>query len=132
MRRRQFIGLVGGAAVTWPLAARAQQPNRSKRVGIVMGYVESDPNGQLQAMALRQQLQKLGWVEGTNITLDFRFAADDVDRIRIAALELLALGPDVMVANSNLVTTILQREIRKIPLVFISVSDPVGSGLSPT
>ncbi len=128
MRRRQFIGLVGGAAVTWPLTARAQQPNRSKRVGIVMGYVESDPNGQLQAMVLRQQLQKLGWVEGTNITLDFRFAADDVDRIRTAAVELLALGPDVMVSNSNLVTTILQREIRKIPLVFISVSDPVGSG----
>lgn len=128
MRRREFITLIGGGAVAWPLAASAQQPSRRKRVGIVMGYAESDPNGQLQVAAFRRQLQSLGWVEGTNITLDFRFAADDADHIRAAAAELLALGPDVMVSNSNLVTTILQHEVRAVPLVFISVSDPIGSG----
>ena len=128
MRRRHFITLIGGAVASWPLAALAQQPPGRKRVGIVMGYVESDPNGQLQVAAFRRQLQNLGWMEGTNITLDFRFAADDGDRIRAAATELLALRPDVMVSNSNVVTSILQHEVRAIPLVFISVSDPVGSG----
>ena len=128
MRRREFITLVGGAAVAWPLAARAQQPERMRRVGVVMAYAESDPNGKLQVTAFRRQLQRLGWVEGSNITFDFRFAADDPERIRALAKELLALGPDVMVSNSNAVTAILQSEVRTIPLVFISVSDPIGSG----
>jgi putative tryptophan/tyrosine transport system substrate-binding protein len=128
MRRREFITLMGGAAASWPLAANAQQPERMRRVGVVMAYAESDPNGKLQVAALREQLQKLGWIEGNNITIDFRFAADDPERIRALAKELLALGPDVMVANSNVVTTILQSEVRTIPLVFISVSDPIGSG----
>ena len=128
MRRRDFITLVGNAAVAWPSAARAQQPARMRRVGVVMGYAESDPNGQLQVTAFRQQLQRLGWVEGSNIRIDFRFGADDPERIRALALELLGLGPDVMVSNSNVVTTILQSEVRTIPLVFVSVSDPIGSG----
>jgi putative tryptophan/tyrosine transport system substrate-binding protein len=129
MRRRGFIeGIAAFAA--WPLAARAQQPERKRRVGVVMAYAESDLNGKLQVAALREQLQKLGWVEGNNITIDFRFAADDPERIRALAKELLALGPDVMVANSNVVTTILQSEVRTIPLVFISVSDPIGSGFA--
>src|SRR6516162_9971214 len=106
MRRREFIAILGGSAIAWPLAANAQQPPGRKRVGIVMGYVESDPNGQLQVAAFRRQLQSLGWVEGTNLALDFRFAADDGDRIRAAATELLALRPDVMVSNSNVVTSI--------------------------
>ena len=128
MRRREFIAGFGSAAVTWPLTARAQQPERMRRVGVVMGYAESDPNGQLQVTSFRQQLQKLGWVEGSNIRIDFRFAADDPERIRALAVELLGLGPDVMVSNSNVVTTILQSEVRTVPLVFISVSDPIGSG----
>jgi putative tryptophan/tyrosine transport system substrate-binding protein len=128
MRRRELITLVGGVAATWPLAARAQQPERMRRVGVVMAYAESDPNGQLQVTAFRQQLQKLGWIEGTNITIDFRYAADDPGRIRAFAVELLGLVPDVMVANSNVVTAILQSEVRTIPLVFVSVSDPTGSG----
>jgi putative tryptophan/tyrosine transport system substrate-binding protein len=128
MRRRAFITLLGGAATAWPLAGHAQTPKRTGRVGVVMGYTERDPNGQLQVTAFRQQLQKLGWVEGSNLIIDFRYAADDPDRIRTLAVELLGLGPDVMVSNSNLVTTILQSEVRTIPLVFISVSDPIGSG----
>ena len=128
MRRREFIAAFGSAAVTWPLTARAQQPERMRRVGVVMGYAESDPNGQLQVTSFRQQLQKLGWVEGSNIRIDFRFAADDPERIRALAVELLGLRPDVMVSNSNVVTTILQSEVRAIPQVFVSVSDPIGSG----
>ena len=102
--------------------------NEALTAAHVMGYTERDPNAQLQVAAFRQQLQKFGWVEGSNLVIDFRYAADDADRIRTLARELLALAPDVMVSNSNLVTTILQSEIHTIPLVFISVSDPVGSG----
>jgi putative ABC transport system substrate-binding protein len=127
MKRRDFIALLGGA-VAWPLAALAQQPDRLRRIGVVMGYAESDPNAQVQVTAFRQQLQKLGWIEGSNIRIDFRYAADDPKRIRAVAVELLSLGPDLMVSNSNLVTTILQSEIRAIPLVFVSVSDPISSG----
>lgn len=118
--------LLGGAAA-WPLAAYAQQPERVRRIGVVMGYAESDPNGQVQVTAFRQQLQKLGWIEGSNIRIDIRYGADDPRLIRALAAELLGLGPDLMVSNSNLVTTVLQSEIRAIPLVFVSVSDPIGS-----
>jgi putative ABC transport system substrate-binding protein len=128
MRRREFITLLGGAAAAWPLTARAQKTERMRRIGVVMAYTENDPNGQLQVAAFRQQLQKLGWTEGRNIQIDFRYAADDPTRIRAMAVELLGLRPDVMVSNSNFVTTILQSEVRTIPLVFVSVSDPIGSG----
>ena len=127
MRRRAFIALVGGAAA-WPLTLSAQQAERVRRIGVVMAYAESDPNGQVQVAAFRQQLQKLGWVEGSNIQIDFRYAAADPARIRALAVELLGLGPDLMVSNSNLVTTILQSAVHSIPLVFVSVSDPIGSG----
>jgi putative ABC transport system substrate-binding protein len=126
VRRREFITLLGGATA-WPVAARAQQ-DRMRRVGVVMAYTEKDANGQLQVAAFRQQLQKLGWTEGRNIQIDFRYAADDPSRIRALAVDLIGLGPDVMVSNSNFVTTILQSEVRTIPLVFVSVSDPIGSG----
>jgi putative tryptophan/tyrosine transport system substrate-binding protein len=131
MRRREFIALISAAAAPslfCPRAARAQQPNQLRRIGVVMAYTDSDPNGQVQVEAFREQLQKLGWTEGNNIQIDFRYAADDPARIRTLALELLGLRPDVMVSNSNFVTTILQSEIRSIPLVFVSVSDPIGSG----
>jgi ABC-type uncharacterized transport system substrate-binding protein len=127
MKRREFITLLGGAAA-WPVAARAQQGERMKRIGVVMAYTESDPNGQVQAEAFRQQLQKLGRVEGGSVQTDFRYAAAVPSRIRALARELLSLRPDLMVSNSNLVTTILQSEVHGIPLVFVSVSDPIGSG----
>jgi putative tryptophan/tyrosine transport system substrate-binding protein len=128
MRRREFIEFLGGAAIAWPLAARAQSRERMRRIGVVMAYAENDPNGQTQVAALREQLQKLGWVEGTNIQIDVRYAKDHPGSIQQLARELVGKKPDLMVSNSNLVTTILQSEIHDLPLVFISVSDPVGSG----
>jgi putative ABC transport system substrate-binding protein len=128
MRRREFISLLCGAAVACPIAAGAQQRVRARRIGMVMGYPESNPNAQLQVTAFRQQLQKLGWIEGENVRIDLRYGADDPKRIRAMATELLGLGPDLMVSNSNLVTSIVQSEIHGIPLVFVSVSDPIGSG----
>src|SRR5262249_24952323 len=128
MRRLQFITLLGAATGTWPTVLCAQQANGMRRVGVVMAYTEKDANGQLQVTAVRQQLHKLGWTEGKNIQIDFRYAADNPTHIRELAIELLSLGPDLMVSNSNVVTTILQSEVRTIPLIFISVSDPIGSG----
>jgi putative ABC transport system substrate-binding protein len=127
VRRRDVILLLGGGAAVWPLAASAQQPGRVRRIGVVMAYAESDPNGQLQVAAFRQQLQKLGWIEGNNVQIDLRYAADPA-QVRPLAVELLGLGPDLMVANSNFVTATLQSEVRGTPLVFVSVSDPIGSG----
>jgi len=128
MKRREFITLLGGAAAAWPLAVRAQQNEPVRRIGVVMAYAESDPNGQIQVVAFRQQLRKLGWIEGRNIRIDFRYASDDPARIRALAAELLGLKPDLMVSNSNFITTILQSEVHGTPLVFVSVSDPIGSG----
>jgi putative tryptophan/tyrosine transport system substrate-binding protein len=128
MKRREFITLLGGAAAAWPLAVRAQQNEPVRRIGVVMAYAESDPNGQIQVVAFRQQLRKLGWIEGRNIRIDFRYASDDPARIRALAAELLGLKPDLMVSNSNVITTILQSEVHGTPLVFVSVSDPIGSG----
>jgi putative tryptophan/tyrosine transport system substrate-binding protein len=126
MKRREFISLLCGAAVARPIAAGAQQ--RARRIGVVMGYPEANPNAQMQVTAFRQQLQKLGWIEGDNFRIDLRFGADDPARIRALTTELLGLGPDLMVSNSNLVTAILKSEVRGIPLLFVSVSDPIGSG----
>jgi putative ABC transport system substrate-binding protein len=128
MQRREFITLLGSAAAAWPFAVRAQQSDRMRRIGVVMAYAETDPNGQMQVAAFREHLQKLGWMEGSNLRIDLRFAAGDPARIRAFAEELLSLKPDLMVSNSNLVTTILQSEVHSIPLVFVSVSDPIGSG----
>jgi putative tryptophan/tyrosine transport system substrate-binding protein len=127
MRRRTFIAGVGGA-VAWPMVASAQQRDRMRRIGVVMAYAESDPNAQMQVAAFRDEMKKLGWLEGNNLQIDFRYAADDPARIRALAIELLGKSPDLMVSNSNFVTAILQSEVRTIPLVFVSVSDPEGSG----
>jgi hypothetical protein len=108
MKRREFITLLSGAAAAWPIAARALQGEQIRRIGVVMAYAESDPNGQIQVMAFRQQLRKLGWIEGRNIRIDFRYASDDPTRVRALAAELLGLKPDLMVSNSNFITTILQ------------------------
>ena len=127
MQRREFIVILGSATV-WPLASLAQSPDRMRRIGVVLAYAEDDPNGRTQIDAFRDELRTLGWIEGSNITIDVRYAKDNVARIREAAADLLRQMPDLMVSNSNLVTTVLQTEVRTIPLVFISVSDPVGSG----
>jgi putative ABC transport system substrate-binding protein len=127
MIRREFITLLGGAAA-WPLVARAQQGERMRRIGVLMGYAESDAAAQAQVAAMRQELRKLGWDEGRNIHIDVRFPAADVAKARAVVMELISLTPDLLVSNTNLVTAVVQAEIRTIPIVFIFVGDPVGSG----
>jgi putative ABC transport system substrate-binding protein len=128
MRRRDFIKVIGGAAATWPVAARAQQVERIRRIGVMMGYAGTDPAAQAQVAALRQGLQKLGWEEGRNIRIDLRFPGGDAGVARAIIMELMSLTPDVLVTNTNLVTAVVQAEVRTVPIVFISVGDPVGSG----
>jgi len=128
MRRREFITLLGGAAAAWPVAARAQQGERIRRIGVLIGGAESDqqPRGNLQAF--KGAMQELGWIEGRNIQVDYRFAASDVGRIERFARELVNSQPDLIVAHTTPVTTAIARETRTIPIVFVVVSDPVGSG----
>jgi putative tryptophan/tyrosine transport system substrate-binding protein len=128
MRRREFITLLGGAAVVAPLTARAQQTGGMQRIGVVMGYDATDPPAQAQVAALRQELQKLGWEEGRNIRIDVRFSAADAGKARAAVMELMSFTPDVLVSNTNLVTAVVQAEVHTIPIVFIFVGDPIGSG----
>jgi ABC-type uncharacterized transport system substrate-binding protein len=130
MRRREFILLLGGAATAWPLAAPAQQPDRMKRVGVLMGSPEKNPEVQARLAAFRQGLEKLGWAEGRNVHLDYRFApAPTSEQVEVLAKELIALKPDVILVNTPPVAAALHRETRTIPVVFTSVGDPVGLGL---
>jgi putative ABC transport system substrate-binding protein len=128
MKRRDFIALLGGAAAAWPLAARATQAERMRRIGVLMGYPEGDPQAQANVTALLEGLQNLGWIEGRNIQIDYRWAGGDPDKARTFARELIATTPDVMVPSTNQVTRILQKETQTIPIVFAFVGDPVGSG----
>jgi putative tryptophan/tyrosine transport system substrate-binding protein len=131
MRRRDFIKLLGGTAATsaWPLPALAQQQtDRVRRIGVLMGYAESDSEARRFADAFVQELQSLGWIEGRNLRLDFRWAVGDIERMRALAKELVELQPEVIVANTTPVTGALQRATRTIPIVFAIVSDPVGAG----
>jgi putative ABC transport system substrate-binding protein len=129
MRRREFISLLGRAAAAWPLAAHAQQGERMKRLGILMTYSEGDQEGQAFLAAFREELEKLGWVEGRNIQIDTRWApaADAESRLKFAK-ELVALQPDVILSPSTPVTAAVLQQTRTIPVVFASVADPVGSG----
>jgi putative ABC transport system substrate-binding protein len=127
MRRREFITLLGGAA-TWPLSARAQQPERMRRIGVLMDRDENDPDGKAELSGFTQGLAELGWTDGRNLRMDFRWAADNVDRMRIFAKELVGLQPDVILASTTPGTAALQRETRTIPIVFAAVADPVGDG----
>jgi putative ABC transport system substrate-binding protein len=128
MRRRDFITLVGGAAVAWPLAARAQQPERTRRLGILMAIAENDPEGRQRVAAFVQGLRELGWTEGGNIHIDYRWAGADVGRICSAAAELIDLKPDAIVAQTALTVAPLQRMTTSIPIVFLNIVDPVNSG----
>jgi putative ABC transport system substrate-binding protein len=129
MRRREFITLLGGAATTWPLAARAQQTGGLRRIGVLMGWAESDVEAQSYLAAFVQGLRQLGWADGGNVRIDYRWVNDDINRIRTFAKELAELRPDVILATTTPVTVALQRETRTIPIVFVIVSDPVGAGL---
>ena len=127
MRRREFIAGLGSAAA-WPVAARAQQPDRGQRVGVLMAPDETDPQGKARFSGFTQRLTELGWTEGRNLRTDVRWAADNVDRMRLFAKELVGLKPDVILATSTPVTAALQRETRTIPIVFANLNDPVASG----
>ena len=128
MRRREFITLLGGAAVAWPLAARAQQADRMRRVGVLVSRIADDPEEQARLAAFVQGLQELGWTEGRNVRIDYRWAAGDADRSRTYAAELVALAPDVIVAAGSQSVAALEQTTRTVPIVFASVVDPVGAG----
>jgi putative ABC transport system substrate-binding protein len=129
LRRRQFITLLGGAAAAWPFTARAQEPERMRRIGVVMVTKETDPETPLRAMAFRQALAKLGWSEGRNVVIDFRFGTGDLNRFRAEAKELTGLTLDVIVAESTPAAVALRQETAAVPIVFLQVANPIGSGL---
>jgi putative ABC transport system substrate-binding protein len=129
MRRRDFITLLGGATAAWPLAARAQQRERMRRIGYLSSFDENDPEAKLGYAAFKQALANLGWTDGRNLQMDLRWGAGDVNRIRALAQEVVGLQPDIILATSTPVTVAIQRETRTIPIVFASGSDPVASGL---
>src|SRR5262245_18617093 len=126
--RREFITLLGGAAAGWPLAARAQQSERMRRIGVLSGIVESDPDTPLRVTALRQSLNKLGWSEGQNLIIDFRWGAGEPSLMRVHAKELIGATPDVVVAESTPAAAALRQETSALPNVFLQVGNPVGSG----
>jgi putative ABC transport system substrate-binding protein len=127
-RRRDFIAGIGGTAAAWPLTARAQQSNRVRRIGVLHPLQENDPAFSGYISAFTQTLSELGWTDGRNLRIDFRWVAGNIDRVRIYAKELVDLKPDVIFTNSTPQTAALQQETRTIPIVFVVVSDPVGSG----
>ena len=129
MRRRQFVTLLGGAAAAWPLAVRAQQGERMRRIGALIGGAETDPESRARVAALREGLEQRGWSEGRNLRIDYRWASADSDRIRAFAAELVATAPEAIFAHTTPATTRLLEATRNIPIVFASVSDPIGDGI---
>ncbi len=130
MKRRQFISLLGGAIVAYPLAARAQQSDRLRRLGVLMATFAGDPAGGSRLAALCAELAKLGWTEGRNLRIDVRWGADaDAARLQRYAADLVALGPDVLVSEASMPTAALRSQTRTIPIVFQGVFDPAGQGL---
>ena len=128
MRRRAFITLVGGAAAAWPLAVRAQQGERMRRMGIFTGVGEGDLDTQARHAALLQALAQLGWADGHNLQIDVRWGGGDAERIRKSATELAALAPDLIFATGSAAVGAMLRVTRTVPIVFAIVPDPVGSG----
>jgi putative tryptophan/tyrosine transport system substrate-binding protein len=131
MRRRQFIALLGGAAASWPLAVLAQQPGeRIRRIGVLQETAEDDPLRKKQFARFRDALASLGWLEGRTVHMEYRFAAADASRYQPLAKEMVALQPEIILAVSTGVAAALQRETNTIPIVFLAVSDPIGSGFA--
>jgi putative tryptophan/tyrosine transport system substrate-binding protein len=127
MRRREFITLLGGTAVAWPIAARGQQTERMRRIGVLVGSADN-PEGQSRVNAFREELRRLGWTETRNVRIDLRWGAADVKQTQIFAKEIVGLNPDVILAETTPVVAAVMQESPNIPLVFVNVSDPVGSG----
>jgi len=128
MQRREFITLLSGAAAAWPLAARAQQGERMRRIGVLMNLAAADPESTARVTAFAQGLQELGWTIGRNVQIDTRWAAADAERIRRYAAELAALAPDIILAGGGAVVPSLLQATRAIPIVFTQTPDPVGAG----
>jgi putative ABC transport system substrate-binding protein len=129
MRRRDFINAVVGAATVWPLSVRAQQPTGIRRLGLLLNLSENDVEAQRLVKAFREGLAQLGWADGRNLRIDYRWAGGDVGRVRTFAKELVELSPDIMVGYATPSVAAIQQETRSIPIVFLSVTDPVGQGL---
>jgi putative ABC transport system substrate-binding protein len=127
MRRRDFIRIVGSAAA-WPLGARAQQPERMRRIGVLINFAEDDPAAQVRVTAFLQALQQLGWTNARNVRIDIRWSAGDPERNRRYAAELVALTPDAILAASTVSVAALLQATRALPIVFVQVADPVGAG----
>jgi ABC-type uncharacterized transport system substrate-binding protein len=128
MRRREFIALVGGTATTWPLVAHAQQPERVRRIGVLMNLAADDPEGQARIAAFHQGLQEWGWTLGRNARIDVRWGAFDADSSRRYAAEVVGLAPDVILASASAAMGALQQTTRTVPIVFVGIVDPVGAG----
>jgi putative ABC transport system substrate-binding protein len=130
VRRREFISLFGGTAIAWPLAARAQQPDQMRRIGVLQALVANDPDAQMRVSAFHRRLQELGWTDGHNVRIDYRWAPGDPgDPARRAqAAELVSLKPDVIVGAGTPVVAALRAETRTIPILFVQVIDPVAAG----
>jgi putative tryptophan/tyrosine transport system substrate-binding protein len=127
MRRREFIILTGGTAIAWPLAVRAQQSERVRRVGVLSGGAD-DAEGQARAASLRQGFSELGWTEGRNIHIDYRWSGGDVSRAKANAVELVSQKPDVVIATTTLALAAVRDETSTIPIVFVNVGDPIAQG----
>jgi putative tryptophan/tyrosine transport system substrate-binding protein len=128
MRRCEFIRLLGGATAAWPFAARAQQVERIRRIGVLMAVAENDLLAQPWVFALQERLEKLGWQAGRNLQIDYRWTAGNLERMRMSAAELVSLNPDVLLAGNTPTGAALQQATRGIPIVFVLVGDPVGDG----
>jgi putative ABC transport system substrate-binding protein len=129
LHRREFIAVLGSAATAWPLAARAQQGERVRRIGVLMPQDENDPVAKVRLSAFKQALTDLGWTDGRNVRMDFRGGGGDINRSRALAQELVGLRPDIILTGGTPATTAVQRETRTIPIVFVNPLDPVASGL---
>jgi putative ABC transport system substrate-binding protein len=127
--RRELLAALGGAAAAWPLAARGQQAERVRRIGVLMNLASDDAEGQARLAAFHQGLQQLGWTVGRNVQIDYRWSAGNADYIRKFAAELVALAPDVIVSTGSPSVAVLQQATRSVPIVFTAVVDPVGGGL---
>src|SRR6516164_10851786 len=130
MRRRDFVRAIVGSATAWSLTARAQQPDRTRLIGVLMGYAESDRVAQSWLAAFRGALPKLGWTEGRNLRIELRWSADDPARMRTLAKELVDLRPNAILGVTTPVIAALTRETRTISIVFTGVSDPIGGGFA--